>query len=88
MIPFPIIILFFTLLVLITRPFTILFHELGHTLPALMMTRQPVTVYIGSYGDTKHSVHFRIGQLDILLKYNPLAWRSGLCILSAKEGFH
>lgn len=85
MLPFPIIILFFALLVLIIRPFTILFHELGHAIPALILTRQPVTVYIGSYGDTKYSIHFRMGRLDVWLKYNPLAWRSGLCIPSAQE---
>lgn len=85
MLPFPIIILFFALLVFIIRPFTILFHELGHALPALILTRQPVTIYLGSYGDTKHSIHFRVGLLDIWLKYNPLAWRSGLCIPTAKE---
>lgn len=85
MIPFPFIILGFALLVIATRPFTILFHELGHAIPAMLLTRQPVTIYVGSYGDKKHSVHFRIGLLDIWLKYNPLSWRSGLCMPSAKE---
>jgi len=82
---FPFILLFFALLVLVTRPFTVLFHELGHAIPAILMTRQKVSIYIGSYGDPKRSLHFRIGLLEVWFKYNPFSWRLGLCVPSAKE---
>ncbi|MES2381006.1 MAG: tetratricopeptide repeat protein [Bacteroidota bacterium] len=79
------ILLFFALLALITRPFTVLFHELGHAIPAILMTRQTVSIYIGSYGDPKKSLHFSIGLLDIWFKYNPFSWRIGLCVPSAEK---
>jgi tetratricopeptide (TPR) repeat protein len=82
---FPLILIFFSLLVLITRPFTIIFHELGHAIPAILMTRQTVSIYIGSYGNPEKSLHFSIGLLDVWLNYNPLSWRQGLCVPSAKQ---
>lgn len=85
---FLVIILFVTflaLLALITRPFLVLFHELGHAIPAILMTRQSVSIYIGSYGDSKKSLHVSIGLLTIWFKYNPFSWGPGLCITSAKQ---
>lgn len=82
---FPIIALSFTVLILITRPFTVLFHELGHAIPAIIMTKQPVSIYIGSYGDPKKSLRFNIGLLEVWFKYNPFSWKLGLCIPSAEE---
>lgn len=82
---FPLILLYFALLVLITRPFTVLFHELGHAIPAILMTRKTVSIYIGSYGDPKKSLHFSIGLLDVWFKYNPFSWQLGLCVPSAKQ---
>ncbi|MBK8341854.1 MAG: M50 family metallopeptidase [Bacteroidetes bacterium] len=52
---FPVILLFFALLVFITRTFTVLFHELGHAIPAILMSKKAVTIYIGSYGDPKRA---------------------------------
>lgn len=49
------------------------------------MTRQPVSIYIGSYGDPEKSLHFSIGLLDVWFKYNPFLWRLGLCVPSAKQ---
>ncbi len=82
---FPLILLFFALLVFIMRPFTVIFHELGHAIPAILMTRQTVSIYIGSYGDPKRSLHFNIGLLDVWFKYNPFSWQLGLCVPSAKQ---
>jgi tetratricopeptide (TPR) repeat protein len=67
-------------LVLITRPFTVLFHELGHAIPAILLTGKRVAVYIGSYGDPAKSLRLTLGLLDIWFKYNPFLWRQGLCI--------
>ena len=82
---FPFILIALIVLALITRPFTVLFHELGHAIPAIIMTKQPVSIYIGSYGDPKKSWHFSIGLLEVWLRYNPLSWRLGFCIPSANE---
>lgn len=82
---FPVILLFFALLVSITRTFTVLFHELGHAIPAILMSKKAVTIYIGSYGDPKKSWHFKLGLLEVWFKYNPFLWRLGLCIPSATQ---
>lgn len=82
---FPLILLLLTLLALITRPLTVLIHELGHAIPAILFTKKKVSIYIGSYGDPKKSLNFNIGLLNIWFKYNPLLWQLGLCIPSAKE---
>ncbi|WP_124981267.1 tetratricopeptide repeat protein [Nonlabens xiamenensis] len=81
----PLILLTLILLVVITRPFTVIFHELGHGIPALLLTKDKVTLYIGSYGDPKHSLTFRIGRLEFFFKYNPFLWKLGLCIPHSKE---
>jgi tetratricopeptide (TPR) repeat protein len=81
---FPIIILSLIFLVLLTRPFTVLFHELGHAIPAILLTKQKATIYIGSYGDPEKSLKINFGLLEIFFRYNPFAWRLGLCVPSAK----
>jgi tetratricopeptide (TPR) repeat protein len=82
---FPIILLVLIGLVLIARPFTVLFHELGHAIPAILLTKQKVTIYIGSYGDPKKSIKINFGLLTTFFRYNPFAWRLGLCVPSAKS---
>lgn len=76
---------FFFLIVLVTRSTTVLFHELGHAIPAILLTKQTVTIYIGSHGDPANSLHFRIGLLEVWFKYNPLSWRIGLCVPTAQQ---
>lgn len=73
------------LIVIITRPLTILFHELGHAIPAILMTWKPVSVYIGSYGDQKNSFCLKLGLLTIWFKKNPFSWRFGLFDPSSKQ---
>ncbi|MFD1000001.1 tetratricopeptide repeat protein [Ohtaekwangia kribbensis] len=75
-------------LVLVARPLTVLLHELGHAVPALFLTRQKVTVYAGSYGDSNGTVHFRIGLLEVYFKYNPFSWNTGLCSPSATSSIY
>lgn len=82
---FLLVLLFLITLTFGTRPLTVLFHELGHAIPAILMTRQTVSIFIGSYGDPSKSLHFRVGLLDVWFKYNPLAWRLGLCVPTAKN---
>jgi Tfp pilus assembly protein PilF len=72
-------------LIIITRPFTVLFHELGHAIPAMLLTKQGASIYIGSYGNEKESFKITIGKLKIWLRYNPVRWRGGLCTPEAKN---
>lgn len=81
----PIVLITIILLVVATRPFTVLFHELGHGIPALLLTNDKVTLYIGSYGDPNHSLTFRLGRLEFFFKYNPFLWKLGLCVPHSKE---
>jgi tetratricopeptide (TPR) repeat protein len=81
---FPLIIITLILLVSITRPFTVLFHELGHAIPAILLTKEKVVIYIGSYGDPVKSLKINIGLLEIWFRYNPFSWRLGLCVPKAK----
>ncbi len=67
------------ILFVITWPVTVLLHELGHGIPALIFTRKKVTLYIGSYGKEKGSLPINLRWLKIYLSYNPFAWRKGLC---------
>ena len=82
---FPLIILGLLTLVIITRPFTVLFHELGHALPVMLLTREGAVIYIGSYGNEKYSFKLTLGKLDIWFRYNPIRWQGGLCIPKAQE---
>lgn len=88
MLYFALFILLFLGLLLITRPLTVLLHELGHAIPAMLLTKQKVTVYAGSYGDSENSISFRIGLLEVYFKYNPFSWKTGLCAPSASTSIY
>lgn len=72
-------------LVLITRPFTTLFHELGHAIVGLLITKQKTTIYLGSYGDPNKSKKIQIGLLEIWFRYDPFSWDRGICIVSQNQ---
>jgi len=72
------------LIAIITRSFTVLFHELAHSIKAMLLTRQKTTVYLGSYGDSKNLKTLRLGKMEIRFKYMPPFWGIGLCVPSAK----
>lgn len=71
--------------VIVTRPITVLLHELGHAVTAILLTRNTVSVYVGSYGDPNGCFHFSLGSHELWLKHNPLKWQFGVCIPKAKE---
>lgn len=73
------------ILLTIVRGIVVILHELGHAIPAIILTKQEVSIYIGSYGNPKKSINFKIGLLDVWLSYEMLSWRNGLCIPSAKD---
>lgn len=79
MIYLPAILTSFVVLVIFTRPFTVLFHELGHALSALLLTGKGSTVFIGSYGEKEQSLRVKVGSLEFWFRYNPLQWKGGLC---------
>jgi tetratricopeptide (TPR) repeat protein len=81
----PFALLLFGFILLLIRPVSTLFHELGHAIPAILMTKESVSIYIGSYGDPTKSLHFRIGLLEVWFSYHPFSWWSGLTIFSGKE---
>jgi len=72
-------------LIIIIRGLIIVLHELGHAIPAIILTKKKVSIYIGSYGDSNKSLNFRIGLLHVWLNYKMLSWKNGLCIPAAKD---
>lgn len=65
---------------LMMNPITTFLHELGHAIPCLILTRKPVTVFIGTYGDPTQGISFKIGSLKVHFKFNLLGWTVGLCV--------
>lgn len=61
------------------RVFSVLVHELGHAIPALIFTKERVVVYIGSYGTTENSFRIELNKLTIFIYKNPLYLLIGLC---------
>ncbi len=57
----------------------IFFHELGHAIAILLMTKGKVEFYIGSFGDPGKSIRISLGRLVISSKYNPILWVKGCC---------
>ncbi len=75
--------LFLALIIILMNPFIVLIHELGHATPALIFTKNVnIKVYVGSYGDEKNTLKFRIGRLSFFIKYSYNFFRiKGLCVL-------
>ncbi|MBP7555136.1 MAG: M50 family metallopeptidase [Chitinophagaceae bacterium] len=69
----------FAICALITRPFTVFFHELGHALSFFLFTGSAADIYIGSYGDKDRSFRIALGRTNIWFRKNPLHWQYGLC---------
>lgn len=72
------------LLVATTWPFIVLTHELGHAIPAMLLTKESVTVYIGSYGDSRKSLRLRLGRLVLWFRVGTF-WRTGLCVAQTQH---
>ena len=62
------------------RPLTILLHELGHGIPALLFTEGPVQIYIGSYGDEPGQRTLNLGRLIITFSISSRLYDRGLCV--------
>ena len=71
-------------IIIVTHPLTVILHELGHAIPAILFTKEKVTIYIGSYGETEKSLRFRVGLLEVWLKKS-IFWKTGLCQTSSNN---
>ncbi|WP_298516150.1 tetratricopeptide repeat protein [uncultured Kordia sp.] len=75
----------FMLALLTFRLLTTVIHELGHAIPALLLTKEKVTVYMGSLGNPEKSFQFQLGRLECFFKFNLFYWKGGLCVMHAKD---
>lgn len=64
---------------------TVTLHEIGHALPALWLTHEEITIFIGSYGEPAKSIRRRFGRLTFYCRYNPLLWYKGCCVVPDYE---
>ncbi|MEQ6124033.1 tetratricopeptide repeat protein [Pseudotenacibaculum sp. MALMAid0570] len=76
---------FLILFAVILRPFSTLIHELGHGIPALLLTDKKVTLYLGSYGNPKESFKVVIGRLELFFNKKPFNWKIGLCLFEQQK---
>lgn len=72
---------------LITSPFITLFHELGHGVAYLVLTKPDnINIYIGSYGKSKKAFQLKMGRFTFHIKYSfPLVKSGGKCSSSKVE---
>ncbi|MFK7748712.1 MAG: tetratricopeptide repeat protein [Kordia sp.] len=77
--------LIFMLSLLTFRLLTTVIHELGHAIPALLLTKGKVTVYMGSHGNPEKSMQFQLGRLECFFKFNLFYWKGGLCVMHEKD---
>ncbi|MCB0852552.1 MAG: tetratricopeptide repeat protein [Bacteroidetes bacterium] len=63
-----------------TRMITTVIHELGHAVAGLFLLDGNLQVYIGSFGDPKKGLHFRMGRLTFHFKYSLFLWNRGLVV--------
>ncbi len=61
------------------RIVTTTIHELGHALPALLFSEEPVSIYVGSYGDRNKSKVVQMGRLTAFFRLNITQWNLGVC---------
>lgn len=78
-------ILFILVIFIVTRIITTFLHELGHGITAVLLTGQKVSIYLGSYEESKNNFNFRIGLFDFWVTYYPFIWRKGLCVPSTDK---
>ncbi|MDF2192520.1 tetratricopeptide repeat protein [Paraflavitalea sp. CAU 1676] len=60
-------------------PATVFLHELGHAVPMLLLSKQPVGLFIGSQGNSGRNLRLKLGRLTMHFHYNPFRWYYGCC---------
>jgi hypothetical protein len=68
----------------LSRLITTFIHESGHALCALLLTGEPVQMYVGSYGDEEKSIKLKLGRLTMFLSFITWDLDIGLCKSSSK----
>jgi hypothetical protein len=64
----------------ITSPVITIFHELGHAIAYLVLTKpDKIDVFIGSYGNTNTKFNFKVGKLHFYIKQSFPFTMGGLC---------
>jgi len=83
----PILIIAFYVALYTTYPFIVILHELGHAFAYLALTKQnKIDVFIGSYGNKKTRLNFKIGKLHFYVKLSfPFFTNGGMCQASSME---
>jgi tetratricopeptide (TPR) repeat protein len=79
----PLLVIFASLLPM--RVFLTMVHEAGHAIAIALLTKNKVTVFLGSYGDKQKSRKIILGNFEIWLKLNLLKLRGGMCSYDAEE---
>jgi Flp pilus assembly protein TadD len=77
--------LIFLVILIISVNLTILLHELGHAIPAIILTKDQVSVFLGSYGEKKGSMQLKFGKLELWIKKNSFIWIKGITIPDLKK---
>lgn len=72
-------VLLFYLTLIISTPVIIFLHELGHSIFALMFTKQGVKMFVGSYGKTEKTFQFTFGRLQLYIEPK-FKLGGGLCV--------
>ena len=67
-------------LILFARSITTLIHELGHAIPSLLFTKEPVAICVGSYENLNKSKGIKLGRLTLFFTLNIFNWNQGLCL--------
>lgn len=67
-------------LILFARSITTLIHELGHAIPSLLFTKEPVVICVGSYENLTKSKGIKLGRLTLFFTLNIFNWNQGLCL--------
>jgi hypothetical protein len=73
------IVVFWVLFIFFIRVLTLFLHELGHSIPAILMSREKVNLYMGSYGAQNNTFHLKIGLLECWFKKDA-AWDRGITV--------
>lgn len=72
-------------LLLLIRPLTVFFHEIGHGIIGWLITRKKILVFIGSYGNKEKSIKINIFDFTFYILKNPFKWGIGLCETEEKK---
>lgn len=75
------------LVLLLVRPITTTIHEMGHAIPALLFSKESVTIYVGSYGDPASSTVLRWGRFTAYFSWDLAKWNMGVCTHGGLSNF-